>query len=131
MFLLRAYCPNLCPSMQAPLIMPACLRTSQPVNLPSSSKDQSKGKKVNKDRTRLNLILLSYTKLFPKLIEKHLIKLIHLPPLKPPFPKWYKVDARCDYHTKNPKHSLEHYNAFKYKVQEFVQVGKVRFEKLN
>ena len=81
--------------------------------------------------TQLDLILFSYMKLFPKLIEKHLIELIHLLPLKPSFPKWYKVDACCDYHTKNPRHSLEHYNAFKYKVQELVQVGKVRFEKLN
>ena len=83
------------------------------------------------DRTRLDLIPFSYTELFPKLIEKSLIEPIHLPSLKPLFPKWYKVNACCDYHAGNLGHSLENCTTLKYKVQELVQDGKVKFEKLN
>ena len=77
------------------------------------------------------MIPLSYTELFPKLLEKGLIEPIRLSPLKPPFPKWYKADARCDYHARNPGHSLENCTALKYKVQELIQDGKVKFDELD
>ena len=113
----RAYHPNLCLSMQAPMTKPAGVRMSRPVNQSSSLRDQPKGQKISKDRTRLDPIPLSYTELFPKLLEKGLIEPIHLPSLRPPFPKWYKADARCDYHAGNSGHSLENCTALKYKVQ--------------
>ena len=83
----RAYHANLCPSMHAQMTTPAGVRMSRPVNQSNSSRNQPKGQKVNKDRTRLDLIPLSYTELFPKLLEKGLIEPIRLPSLKPPFPK--------------------------------------------
>ena len=64
-------------------------------------------------------------------MEKGLIEPIHLPSLRPPFPKWYKADARCDYHAGNSGHSLENCTALKYKVQELIQERKVIFEKLD
>ena len=73
-------------------------------------------------------IPFSCTELFPKLLEKGLIEPIRLSSLKPSFPKWYKADARCDYHARNPGHSLENCTAFKYKVQELIQDGKVKFD---
>ena len=35
--------PNLCPSMHAPVIMPAGVRMSRPINKSSNSRDQPKG----------------------------------------------------------------------------------------
>ena len=104
---------------------------SQPINQSNNLRDQPKGQKVNNDRTRLDLIPLLYIELFPKLLEMGLIELVHLPPLKLPFPKWYKADARCDYHGGNPGHSLENCTAFKYKVQELIQDEKVKFDELD
>ena len=124
----RAYHPNLCPSMHAPMTTLAGVRMSRPVNQSSSLREQPKEQKISKDRTRLDLIPLSYTELFPKLLEKGLIKPIRLPLLRSPFPKWYKADARCDYHAGNPGHSLENCTALKYKVQELIQDGKVKFD---
>ena len=116
----KTYRPNLCPSMHTLVTTPAGVRMSQLVNQSSNSKDQPKRQKVSKDRTRLDLIPFSYTELFPKLLEKGLIKPIHLPPFKPLFPKWHKVDIHCDYHAGNPGHSLENCTALKYKVQELI-----------
>ena len=112
----KTYRPNLCPSMHALVTTLAGVKMSWPVNQSSSSRDQPKGQKVNKDRTRLDPIPLSYAELFPKLLEKGLIESIHLSPLRPPFPKWYKADAHCDYHARNPGHSLENCSILKYKV---------------
>ena len=39
----ETYRPNLCPSMHAPMITPAGVRMSQPVNQSSKSMDQPKG----------------------------------------------------------------------------------------
>ena len=116
----ETYRPNLCPLMHAPMITPVGVRMFRPVNQSSSSKDQSKGQKINKDGTQLDPIPLSYAELFPKLLEKGLIELVHLPSLRPLFSKWYKADAHCDYHAGNHGHSLENCTAFKYKVQESV-----------
>ena len=106
--------------MHAPMTTPAGVKMSRPVNQSSSLRDQPKGQKISKDRTRLDPIPLSYTELFPKLLEKGLIEPIRLSSLKPSFPKWYKADARCDYHARNPGHSLENCTALKYKVQKLV-----------
>ena len=86
---------------------------------------QGKGKrnacKSRKNASELDPIPLSYTELFLKLLEKGLIEPIRLPSLRPPFPKWYKADARCDYHAGNPGYSLENCTTLKYKAQELIQ----------
>ena len=64
-------------------------------------------------------------------MEKGLIEPIRLPSLRPPFPKWYEADVHCDYHAGNPGHSLENCTALKYKVQELIQDGKVKFDELD
>ena len=67
----KTYHPNSCLSMHTPMTTPAGVRMSRPVIQSNSSRDQPKRQKVNKDRTRLNLILLSYTELFFKLLGSH------------------------------------------------------------
>ena len=52
-------------------------------------------------------------------------------PLKPPFPRWYNSHTRCDYHGGNPGHSTENYTALKYKVQDLINLGKLKFEESN
>ena len=47
----ETYRLNLCPSVHTPVTMPVGVRTSRLVNQSSSSRDQPKGQKVNKDRT--------------------------------------------------------------------------------
>ena len=66
-----------------------------------------------------------------KLIDSGFIELVYLAPLKCPFPRWYDTDARCDYHARIPGHSTENCNALKYKVQDLIKLGKLKFEESN
>ena len=84
-----------------------------------------------KENNQWDLTLITYTKLFPKLIENGLIEPVYLAPLKCLFPKWYDTDARCDYHVGISCHSTKNCNAFKYKVQDLIKLGKFKFEELN
>ena len=62
------------------------------------------------------------------MLFRSLIAPIHLPPLKPPFPKWYDENAQCSYHDGNRGHSTKNCTTLKYKVQELIKAEKVTFE---
>ena len=106
--------PNLQqPRPTAPL---AFRTTSPPTDLPGTSRSKSNGQKFEKDKPRWDPIPITYTELFPKLVRMGHIKPVQLPPLTPPFPRWYNVHVRCDYHAENPGHSTENCTALKCKV---------------
>ncbi|RDY00950.1 hypothetical protein CR513_15797, partial [Mucuna pruriens] len=46
----------------------------------------------------LTPIPMTYTKLFPLLLEQKLIEVVPLKPLEPLYPRSYDPNARCDYH---------------------------------
>ena len=52
-------------------------------------------------------------------------------PLKPPFSRWYNAYTRCDYHVGNPGHLTKNCTAFKHKVQDLINDGKLNFEDLD
>ncbi|XVF61017.1 hypothetical protein PTKIN_Ptkin08bG0094400 [Pterospermum kingtungense] len=52
-------------------------------------------------------IPISYTALYPQLLQNQLAVPIQGLSCKSPFPKWYDVNARCKYHMEIPGHSLE------------------------
>ena len=54
-----------------------------------------------------------------------------LAPLRPPFPRWYNVHTRCDYHGGNPGHPTKNCIALKYKVRDLINDGKLKFEDLD
>ena len=60
---------------------------------------------------------MTYTELLHKLIASHIVMLVVLKPLTPPYPKWYDPNACCEYHVGILGHSIEDYTLFKYKVQ--------------
>ncbi|XP_022735589.1 uncharacterized protein LOC111288912 [Durio zibethinus] len=82
----------------------------------------------NRERPHFDPIPMTYTDLYPRLIEKHLVVPIIIKPLKPPFPKWYDPNAHCDYHYRNPGHSIEHCTALKRKVQGLINEGVLNFD---
>jgi len=49
-------------------------------------------------------------------------------PLKPPFPRGYDLNARCDYHASVVSHSTENYKALKYKLQNLINAKWLSFE---
>ena len=65
------------------------------------------------------------------LIENDLIEPVYFAPLKPPFPRWYNANVRCNYHAGYPGHPTKNCTALKYKVQDLINLGKLKFEKSN
>ena len=114
-----------------PTAPPAFVATSQPTDQPSSSKGKPSRQKIDKDKPRWDLIPITYTELFPKLVEIGHIEPVHLAPLRPPFLRWYDVYARYNYHARNPGHSTKNCTALKHKVQDLINLGKLKFEELD
>ena len=105
--------------------------TSRLANQPSGSRGKPSRRKVDKDKPRWDPIPITYTELFPKLVEIDHIEPIHLAPLRPPFPRWYNAHTRCDYHAGNPGHSMKNCTALKHEVHSLIKDGKLKFAESN
>ena len=51
-----------------------------------------------------------------------------IPPLQPPYPRWYNENVHCDYHSGNRGHSTENCTALKRRVQDLIKKGELTFE---
>jgi len=62
-----------------------------------------------------------------------MVAICPLKPLQPPYPKFYYVNVKCDYHGGAVGHSIENCKAFKFKVQSLIDNGWLTFQenKLN
>ena len=107
------------------------MATSRTVDQPSGSRGKFSRQKIDKDKPRWDPIPITYTELFPKLIEIGHIEPLQLPPLTPPFPRWYNTHVQCDYHTENPGHSIENCTTLKCKVRDLINDGKLKLEDLD
>ena len=71
---------------------------------------------------------MTYTKLYPKLVQFGSLVLMDIPPMQPPYPKWYNENARCDYHSGNRGHSTEDCTTLKRKVHDLIKAGALAFD---
>ncbi|RDX89627.1 hypothetical protein CR513_28625, partial [Mucuna pruriens] len=76
----------------------------------------------------LTPILMTYTKLFPLLLEQKLIEVVPLKPLEPSYPRSYDPNARCNYHGGAVGHATERCWSLKHKVQDLLDDGLLGFE---
>ena len=53
---------------------------------------------------------------------------IHLPSLKPPYPKWYNHNAHYDYHAGALGYTTKDCTDLKYKVKDLINTGELKFE---
>ena len=104
---------------------------SQPADQPNDSRGKPSRQKFDKDKPQWDPIPITYTELFPKLVEIGHIESVHLAPLRPLFPRWYNAHAQCDYHAGNPGHSIKNCTAFKHKIRDLINDGKLKFEDLD
>ena len=114
-----------------PTAPPAFKTTSRPTNLPNASRGKSNGQRLEKDKPRRDSIPITYTELFPKLVQSGHIKPAQFAPLRPPFPRWYNAHTRYDYHSGNPGHLTKNCTSLKSKVQELINGGELTFEDLD
>ena len=71
---------------------------------------------------------MTYTELYPKLVQSGLLSPVNIPLLQPPYPRWYNENVHCDYHSGNRRHSTENYTALKRRVQDLIKKGELTFE---
>nr|KYP35083.1 hypothetical protein KK1_043896 [Cajanus cajan] len=76
-------------------------------------------------------IPMSYTELFPLILQNSLVVPCPMKPIEPPYPRGYDVNAKCDYHVGAIGHSLENYRALKIKVQSLTKAGGLKFKEDN
>ena len=74
---------------------------------------------------------MTYTELYPKLIQGGMLVPVSIPPIRPPYPRWYNDNASYEYHSGNRGHSLEDCTALKWRVSEFIKKGELTFEDEN
>ncbi|RDX63518.1 hypothetical protein CR513_58043, partial [Mucuna pruriens] len=73
-------------------------------------------------------IPMTYTQLFPLLLEQKQIEVVPLKPLEPPYLRSYDPNARCDYHGEAIGHATKRCWSLKHKVQDLLDTRLLRFE---
>ena len=71
---------------------------------------------------------MTYTELYPKLIQGGMLVPVSILPIRPLYPRWYNDNASCEYHSGNRGHSLEDCTTLKWRVSEFIKKGELTFE---
>ena len=90
--------------------------------------NNNRGVRPQQEKFKPDLILMTYTELYPKLVQGGLLSPIDIPPLQPPYPRWYNENVHCDYHSGSRGHSTENCIALKRKVQDLIKKGELTFE---
>lgn len=94
-----------------------------PQKLQCDESNQAIGKgNYNRDKKVMNFtpIPMTYREILPNLLCKNLIEVCPTKPVRPPYPKNYDINARCDYHGRASGHSTEACEALKRKVQSLI-----------
>ena len=104
---------------------------TQPMGQSGNNVRNLKGVRPQQERLQFDPIPMTYTKLYPKLIQCDLLESVSIQPIRPPYPRWYKENASCDYHSGNRGHSLENYTTLKWRVNDFIKTRALTFEDEN
>lgn len=65
-------------------------------------------------------VTMPYSHILPYILRGSLVKLRELGPPLVVLPPRYDVNARCEFHSGAPEHSIENCKALKYKVQDLI-----------
>ena len=102
-------------------------QTQQPRQQAQQFNNQNRTPRV----TQFDPIPMTYTELYPALIERNLIQTRSPPPVPEKLPWWYKTDASCLFHQGALGHDLEHCIALKAEVQRLVRTNLLSFRNTN
>ena len=117
------------PCTQVPPIR--CSSPQVPAWKSSQESDSSYYQSKKRKRTKVyHPLPMSYTELLPILIQNYGISVIPARPRRPPYPKKYDVNAKCEYHGGVGGHSVENCTTFKGKVQSLINVDPTKFREL-
>ena len=71
---------------------------------------------------------MTYTELYPKLVQLDLLVPMDIPPMQPSYPRWYNENAGCDYHSSNREHFTEDCTTLKQRVHDLIKAGALAFD---
>ncbi|XP_040934491.1 uncharacterized protein [Gossypium hirsutum] len=104
------------------------VKIGQPKTEQQSTQRQESGTRQNSERIQFMPIPVTYCELYQSLYDAHAIAPFHLKSLQPPYPKWYDVNAKCEYHVGIPGHSIENCTGFKKVMERLIKMGVVKFD---
>ena len=90
--------------------------------------NNARGARPQQERPKFDPIPMTYTELYPKLVQLGSLVPMDIPPMQPPYPKWYNENACCDYHSDNRRHLTEDCTALKRRVHDLIKVGALAFD---
>ena len=73
---------------------------------------------------------MTYRELIRVLIQNYGILVIPTRPRRPPYPKRFDINAKCEYHGGVGGHSIEDCTTFKDKVQALIDANLTKFREL-
>ncbi|XP_027912207.1 uncharacterized protein LOC114171269 [Vigna unguiculata] len=97
---------------------------------PNQSLGQITSPRRNQEKNYIHFtpIPVTYTELLPDLLRNALVAICPMKPLEPPYPKYFDVNATCDYHGGAIGHSTEKCLSYKHKVQALIDSGWLKFQ---
>ena len=98
------------------------------ISQPMGQLNNSRGGRPQQEKFKPDLLPMTYTKLYPKLVQSGLLSPVDIPPLQPPYPRWYNENVHYDYHSRNKGHSTKNCTSLKRKVKDLIKKGGLTFE---
>src|SRR3954469_20327947 len=98
-----------------------------PLSVPSQGNKKQKQNQI-RGRTTYDPIPMTYTELYPALVQKGLITTRAMPPPRNPLPDGFRSDLHCEFHQGAAGHDLERCFPLKERVQELVRSKLLTFK---
>ena len=99
------YQPNVRPVARfLALLAPVQVVAAQPAG---QQENNARGPRSQQERPKFKPIPMTYTKLYPKLVQLESLVPMDIPPMQPPYPIWYNENTHCSYHFDNRRHSTK------------------------
>ena len=97
------------------------------IKTPSVQAPQAVVQNHNRNRARFDPIPMSYTELYPAMVQRGLITTRSLTP-PDPLPAGFRSDLHCEFHQGAAGHDLENCYALKTRVQELIKAKILTFK---
>lgn len=83
--------------------------------------------KEKKPERMIDMVPMSYSQLLAHLLRGSLVQLMELESPSTPHPQSYNANARCEFHSGTPEHTIENCRSFKYKMQNLIDSKAISF----
>ncbi|XP_050914741.1 uncharacterized protein LOC127129632 [Lathyrus oleraceus] len=119
------------PSQQQPFAIPVQTQQQQQQYQQQPQRQQpqyqQQQQRMRRPERRFDTVPMPYSHILPNLLRGSLVQLRELGPPATVLPPGYDANARCEFNSGAPGHSIENCKALKYKVQELIDSKAITF----